>query len=512
MRALLVACACVGMTALQPAPNRPVPNQTAAELVGRALDSLGGKARLQALKTVRTEGMGHDWHLEQSERPEGPWLTSYIQRTEIRDVAAGRLRRETQTRNWSRPEWAAPAVLVTDGRVVARASGDRFLPAPKRETVELTEALALFPDQLLQLADAASDLKLAAPRTLQGMTHDGVMFRWNDESFTIFLNPYTHRPTMVEVVKPDPGGAWGPPVWGDVTERHWFGWWDLIKGVYFARQVTTEWNGFAKREFSVLKIAVDEPIAAEQLAIPAEAAAAIAQAAAQPRPAGVIDESRIIAVNAAVTLIPSGYNVMVVQQPDGLVVFEATTSSEFTARMLAVIEKRFAGMPIKALVTTSDAWPHIGGVREFVARRIPIYALDLNLPILERLVAAKWSESPDTLARAPQKPIWKTVTARTTIGSGETRIELIPVRGELGERMMIAAMPGLGLAYTSDLIQRSSRGAGFFMPGMLVEVIDAWKREQIAEPERAVGMHLAPVAWTEISNAANAARESKDPS
>ena len=33
-----------------------------------------------------------------------------------------------------------------------------------------------------------------------------------------------------------------------------------------------------------------------------------------------------------------------------------------------------------------------------------------------------------------------------------------------------------------------------------------------ADPERAVGMHLAPIAWSEILTAANTARESKDPS
>ena len=37
---------------------------------------LGGEAALQAIRTIQTEGMGHNYALEQSERPEGPVWTS----------------------------------------------------------------------------------------------------------------------------------------------------------------------------------------------------------------------------------------------------------------------------------------------------------------------------------------------------------------------------------------------------------------------------------------------------
>jgi hypothetical protein len=30
--------------------------------------------------------------------------------------------------------------------------------------------------------------------------------------------------------------------------------------------------------------------------------------------------------------------------------------------------ERYPGVKVKAVVTTSDAWPHLGGVREYVAR------------------------------------------------------------------------------------------------------------------------------------------------
>jgi hypothetical protein len=80
-------------------------------------------------------------------------------------------------------------------------------------------------------------------------------------------------------------------------------------------------------------------------------------------------------------------------------------------------------------------------------------------------------------------------------------MELIPVRGETGERMMIAWFPGAHLLYSSDLIQRGSGGKGFFMPEMLLEVSAALEREHITGVDRVFGMHLAPTPWTEVQSA-----------
>jgi len=59
---------------------------------------------------------------------------------------------------------------------------------------------------------------------------------------------------------------------------------------------------------------------------------------------------------------------------------------------------------------------------------------------------------------------------RVTIGSGDTRMDLIPVRGEFGERMMLAWFPQHRLLCASDMIQRGREKGSFFMPSMLAEV------------------------------------------
>jgi hypothetical protein len=161
------------------------------------------------------------------------------------------------------------------------------------------------------------------------------------------------------------------------------------------------------------------------------------------------------------------------------------------------------------VVTTSDSWPHIGGLREYVARGIPVYALDLNRPILERLTAAPHTLEPDALARQPQQPHWHVVSGKTVVGDGANRIELYPVGGESSERMMMAYLPEQRLLYGSDLVQGAQADGSFFMPQYLSELMDAVGRNQL-EPATVFAMHTGATAWGKVTGAvANASAQSK---
>jgi hypothetical protein len=45
---------------------------------------------------------------------------------------------------------------------------------------------------------------------------------------------------------------------------------------------------------------------------------------------------------------------------------------------LYVLAAARPGKRVKAVITTSTAYPHFGGLREYVARGIPVYAADVN--------------------------------------------------------------------------------------------------------------------------------------
>jgi hypothetical protein len=197
--------------------------------------------------------------------------------------------------------------------------------------------------------------------------------------------------------------------------------------------------------------------------------------------------------------IPGAWDVAIIRQEDGLVILEAPISSGYSSKVIREAARLYPHSKIKAVITTSDAFPHFGGLRQYVAQGIPIYALDLNTPILGRLVAAPHSFHPDSLQSTFRKPQFKVVSGRTVLGKGASRLELIPFRTESGERMMMVYFPERRLLYASDLVQKSLKG-GFFMPQYLSEVIQAVTRENISV-ENVFALHTDLTPWSELLSA-----------
>jgi hypothetical protein len=417
----------------------------------------------------------------------------YQQGTELRDYTGRRTRAENQQRDIQGREWSPAVTIVATADTVAVMRGDRAVPGSQAQLDAVRRALDLSPERMLFTALDARDLKLEPEVKLRGMMQRAVAFSWHGRQVRILLNPYNGLPTALDVIGGDPLFS----MWGVVTETTQFSYWNIEPGgVRYPRQLDVFWNGVTKASTSVTKLRVNPAVEATSFTIPDD----VRQAFATAKPSGfdtaVLDAGRATEIAPGIVLVPGSWNLTFVRQPDGILIIEAPISSGYSAQALDEAARRFPGVPVKGVVTTSDAWPHLGGVREYVARGIPVYALDLNRPILERLLSASYGETPDLLARAPKAATFKWVAGRTVIGNGETRVELYPIRGENGERMMMAYFPGHRLLYASDEIMRVRSGA-FFMPEYLLETRDAIQREKLAV-DRVFGMHLPVIPWSEV--------------
>jgi hypothetical protein len=329
-----------------------------------------------------------------------------------------------------------------------------------------------------------------------------ITFGWKGQRARLLINGFDAIPTALELTRPDWFG-----IWGDVTETTYYSLWTLIAGgVRYPLQIDREWNGVTKASTTVVRITANAPLDETAFAIPEEVrtAAATARATAS-KPAPRVDFARRrVEVADGVVQYGGSWNVEVVRQPDGLVVIEGPISSDYSAQVLDELSARYPGEQVKAVITTSDAWPHLGGLREYVARGIPVYALDLNRPIIERLLKADYQSSPDALARKPRAARATWISSKAVIGSGDSRVELYPARQENGERMIFVYFPSKKLLYTSDEIQ-PLRSGGYFMPEYLQEVKDVIAREGLAV-ERIFGMHAPPTPWSAIEAALTAAK------
>jgi hypothetical protein len=473
------------------------PSETARAVVNRAIDALGGAAALKNITSLEIESIGHTYFIEQSERPEGPFIVSYVSTSETRDVAGGRARAEEQQRFVLSADWSGGgSATIVDADAAAIARGDRYLPAGRQVFEDGRERIELAPERLLFTALAAPDLAVAPRATLHGIPQDVVTFTWRGRRARLLIDAHDDVPSALEWLSQDTFG-----IWGVVRTTTYYSLWTLVTGgVRYPLQTDREWNGVTQSSATITKIAVNPAVDAAAFRIPDEVKTAFA---ALPRVAGVpalkFDAGKATELAPGVVQFSGNWNVAFVRQPDGIVIIEAPIGSSYSAAVIAEAETRYPGARVKAVITTSDAWPHLGGVREYVARGIPVYACDLNRPILERLLNADFSAEPDALARTPRAAKFTWVSEKTGVGSGDTRIEIYPAHGENGERMLFVYVPAHKLLYSSDDIQKDRTGA-FFMPEYLWEVRDAVRRRHL-DVDRIFGMHIGPIPWADIEAA-----------
>jgi hypothetical protein len=471
------------------APTQQTARSSAADLVHNALTAMGGEQKIRGLKTIHFTALGHRNYLEQSERPEGPYIIEYAQIDEWRDLEHGSWKQESKTRNVL--EENDQTVVVSNGAAVQKF-GTREVPASGEELQNAEDTLTLSPESVLLNALESPDLKRLPDLTLQDVPHNLVGFTRNGVPVRVYLNSETHLPTAVEWVNAYPYGIFWS-IWGDVTTRAYYSLWWLQEGVHYPLQMDVFRNGLPDRTATITKLEFNHTAPTDTFAISQtgrDAFAARAKMTNDDRPLG----SRPAQEPApGIMIIPGPWNTTIVRQQDGIVVLEAPISSGYSIKLIAEAERRFPGVPIKAVITTSDAWPHIGGVREYVARGIPVYAVPRTRPLLERFLNALRTRFPDALAKSPRKADLRLVSEKLVIGAGPNRMEIYPIRGETSERQMMVYFPEHKLLYGSDVFQKLPDGK-YFYDQTISEVATAVEREHLA-----VGtffmMHMGLTPW-----------------
>lgn len=466
--------------------------QSASDLLHASVRAMGGEAALRGIHFLQFTAAQERNALEQSEWPEGPYIAESDQVTEWRDFAGQRWRRASKQRfAWQR----FSMVSVVAGGACVRLIGSRAVPGNRQDMQEAEEALALSPERILLTALAGSDPHRLPDAALHAAPQNVIAFNWHKVAVKLFLSATTHLPSAVEWTQSYPNDMFWS-VWGDVTTRVEYSlWWLAGGGLHYPLQLDITRNGLADRKITITDLKINAQPAESLFQLPAEAKSAFL---AHP-PASMDDWplalNKAQEIAAGVIFFPGSWNTTLVKQADGIVVLEAPISSGYSSRVIAEAQRRFPGTPIKALVSTSDSWPHIGGVREYVARGVPVYALDRTLPLLRRLLVAPRKQVPDALARSPRAPQFIAINGKVVIGSGPNRIEIYPIQGQSTERQMMVYFPGHRLLYGSDAFQKL--GAQYFYPQTVSEVRDAVARERLAV-DRFFMMHMVPTPWKEV--------------
>ncbi len=466
--------------------------------VAQAMAAMGGRQKLSAIANVHYQTTGHAALTEQSYRQQ-PFITAYERDDLTLDFDKGRLVRVAHV-TWpeSDPHQAGitQTLVATPHAGVYRGDkGDR--PCSLADLDATSDALALGPERLLLTASAAADLHYAPSQQLRGTPHAVVEFTWNGAPIRVLLNASNHLPDAMESTRTFHDFWYA---WGDVRQRVYFDNWHLFQGLVLPSNLVEVRNEVPWQSTQIVDASFNNKLDDKTFAMDAAVASKSVQSKGWDR--SFSDKARI-ELAPGIELYQGSWSTTLIKQDDGVLVLEAPISPTFAQGIFAKARSEYPGAPIKGVLTSSDSWPHMAGVRQAVAEGLPVYALDLNRPLLERLVSSSHSLHPDALQAQPRTPHWIDVADKTEIGHGANRVVLYPLRGASTERQYMAYFPERHLLYASDTLALNADHS-LYDPQLMHEVVQAVEREHL-QVDTVYAMHEGPTPWSDVLKMVNAA-------
>jgi flavorubredoxin len=177
---------------------------------------------------------------------------------------------------------------------------------------------------------------------------------------------------------------------------------------------------------------------------------------------------------------------------DEVILFDATQGEERARKDAEAIARLFPGTHKMTLVVTDLAWPHIAGVRYWVASGATIVAHKAAREFLQRVIDRRWTVSPDLLERRRKAARLKLVGVDGTYRLAGGTITLHPIDGIGSEGALMAYVAADRFLWASDYIQTVAEPTAY-----AAEVLAAVRRDGLT-PERTAAQHLPLTPWTQI--------------
>jgi hypothetical protein len=188
----------------------------------------------------------------------------------------------------------------------------------------------------------------------------------------------------------------------------------------------------------------------------------------------------------------TGYTEAVTRVGDEVILFDATQGEERGRKDAEAIARLFPCTHKMTVVVTDLAWPHIAGVRYWVASGATIVAHKAAREFLQRVIDRRWTLSPDLLERRRKAARLKLVGVDGTYRLAGGAITLHPIDGIGSEVALMAYVAADRFLWASDYIQTVAEPTAY-----AAEVLAAVRRDGL-RPERTAAQHLPLTPWTQI--------------
>lgn len=205
-----------------------------------------------------------------------------------------------------------------------------------------------------------------------------------------------------------------------------------------------------------------------------------------------------VAANVSL-LVNRGYTEGVVLLGDTLYLLDATQGEERARADSTLIDHLFPGRHPVVLIVTDLAWPHIAGLRYWVARGATVVSHRASRPFLERVLRRRWTRAPDLYERRRKGTVFSFRAVDDSLSLADGKLRLYAIDGPSSEGALMAWVEDDRFLWASDYIQTVRQPTTY-----LSEVWGAVRRTGIT-PRRVAAEHLPVTPWSTIDSLARAA-------
>jgi glyoxylase-like metal-dependent hydrolase (beta-lactamase superfamily II) len=307
-------------------------------------------------------------------------------------------------------------------------------------------------------------------------------------------------------------------VLGDVTYDAVLSGWRNVGGVQIAHNVKHELNGRVISDATITEAAVNAPVDASRLAIPAAGRASAAKPATGNVPyqwvirrpvIGTYMDSdhvsydtkasqglRLQPVAPGVDHVVGGtHNSLLVEMSDHLVVFDAPIADSQSLWVVNAAKAKYPGKPIRWLVLTHHHMDHSGGVRGFLAEGATLVVGQGAAQHWQKVLSAPTARNPDLKGFNPSVTKIVEVTSSHLMDDSRGRqVIAYYMDSPHAKGTLMGYVPDAKLGFVTDIWSPGPPLPAKPNPGLL-SVVNAVKKHNL-QPERFAGGHgtIAPYA------------------
>jgi glyoxylase-like metal-dependent hydrolase (beta-lactamase superfamily II) len=478
------------------------------DLVNRAIDAVGGKDNLSAIKTIDIKGTLRQWEPEQSLVADGDARLAGDSTFEtLADLGTGATRIDW-VRNLVYPTprtYTFSEIVTADAGFVAgidatarnKQNLESKPPAHSMSGLRLAasqrELRRGSPALLLDMAKDPSRLTPAGEIAIGGIAYPALDYKVGDQTFTVLFDPATGLPARVRTLDYD-------NIWGDVTYDLVLSDWRTFDKIRVPAARNYELNGRVVAELHITDVKADVPVPPERISIPATMTASAVKPATGAVPYQWVIRRQFIGtymdsdqpsydaragaglhlaeVAPGVQQVVGGtHNSLLVEMKDHLIAFDAPVSDAQSNWTINAAREKFGAKPIKYLVLSHHHMDHAGGFRAYAAQGATLVVGKGDAEHFRHALAAPFHRNPDLSWRDLSATPIIEVTDRHVLGDGTREVDL----------------------YTFDNPHVSGMLLGYVADAKLAWVVDLWSPGRDPLPEKLTPAQMALI--TEVKKA-----------